>query len=205
MQETIRASRLGQSPQAPLACATDHVACSGAPARRRPQSYRSGTIAIPNDISIPEQRICERLGPLLREHAVGASLGDLRTAGNLLDSFELFLPQVLREVQDEWQHESLDGIYPLYFRKTAEREAELLGSALFITDQTFTPIHFRLQLSPELDRIAWLDLRLGEHTENGCRRDPYTQSNVACLSLFVAEGPESIDWFYHVGYGERES
>ena len=156
------------------------------------------------DISIPEQRVCERLGPLLREHSVGDSLGDLVTQRDLMASFEFFLPEVLREVHDEWQGESLDGVYPRYFRKTGEREAELLGLAIFISDQTLTPIHFRLQLSPAFDRVSWIDLRLGEHTEDGCRREPYGHAKVQGTMLHVAERFDSIDWFYHVGYGERD-
>ncbi len=77
--------------------------------------------------------------------------------------------------------------------------------AIFISDQTLTPIHFLLQLSPELDRTTWIDLRLGEHTDTGCRREPYGHSKVQGAMLHIAERFDSIDWFYHVGYGERDS
>ena len=157
------------------------------------------------DISIPEQRVCEGLGPLLRGHAAGDSLGDLPTCRDLMTSFEFFLPEVLREVHDEWRHESLDGVYPRWFRKTGDREAALLGLAIFISDQTLTPVYAELQLSPTFDRVAWVDLRLGEHTEKGCRREPYGHSKVQGSMLHVAERFDSIDWFYHVSYGERES
>lgn len=157
------------------------------------------------DISVPEQRVCERLAPLLREHEVGDSLGDLGTARELMTSFEFFLPEVLREVHEEWRYESLDGIYPRVFRKTAEREAELLGLAIFISDQTLTPVHFRLHLSPTFDRVAWIDLRLGERSESGCRREPYGYAKVQGTMLHVSERLDSIEWFYHVGYGERAS
>lgn len=155
------------------------------------------------DISVAEQRICERLKVLLRDHQVGDSLGDLVTERELMSAFEFFLPQVLCEAHNEC--DSLDGVYPKVFRKTGEREAELLGLALFISDQTLTPVHFRLQLSPTFDRVAWMDLRLGERTESGCRREPYGQAKVLGTMLHVAERFDSIDWFYHVGYGERES
>ncbi len=154
---------------------------------------------IVTDISVPEQKVCERLAPLLREHQVGDSLGEL------MASFEFFLPEVLREVHEEWRYESLDGIYPSIFRKTGEREAELLGLAIFISDQALTPVHFRLQLSPTFDRVAWIDLRLGECTESGCRREPYGHAKVQSTMLHVSERLDSIEWFYHVGYGERDS
>ena len=157
------------------------------------------------ETSVPEQRVCERLGPLLQEHAVGDSLGDLNTERDLLASFEFFLPEVLREIHREWQGESLDGVYPKVFRKTAEREVELIGLALFISDQTLTPLHVRLQLSPTFDRVSWIDLRLGEHTADGCRREPYCSSKAMGTMLHVSERLDSIDWFYHVGYGERDS
>ena len=120
-------------------------------------------------------------------------------------SFEFFLPEVLSEAHEEWRYESLDGVYPRIFRKTGEREAELLGLVIFVADQTLTPVHFRLQLSPTFDRVAWIDLRLGERTETGCRREPYGHAKVQGTILHVAERFDSIDWFYHVGYGERES
>ncbi|WP_442484218.1 hypothetical protein [Aeoliella sp. SH292] len=157
------------------------------------------------EISIPEQRVCERLGPLLREHSVGESLGDQLTAGDLMVSFEWFLPEVLREVHAEWRGEALDGIYPRFFRKIGDREAELLGLAIFISDQTLTPIHFCIQLSPNFDFVSWIELRLGEHTGTGCRREPYGSSKAQGTMLHVAERFDSIDWFYHVGYGERDA
>ena len=121
-----------------------------------------------------------------------------------MSAFAYFIPGVLRAVHDEWQHESLDGVYPRFFCKVGEREVELLGLAIFISDQTLTPVHIRLQLSPSFDKVSWIDLRLGERTEAGCHREPYTHAKVQGTMLHIAERLESIDWFYHVGYGERE-
>jgi hypothetical protein len=120
-----------------------------------------------------------------------------------MTSFEYFLPEVLREVHDEWEYESLDGVYPRWFRNMGDREAELLGLAIFISDQTVTPVYVELQLSPTLDRVAWIDLRLGEHTETGCRREPYRGAKVNGSMLHIAERFDSIDWFYHVSYGDE--
>lgn len=157
------------------------------------------------NISAPEQIVCERLAPLLREHQIGDSLGNVLPSRELMSALEFYLPEILREVHQEWQYESLDGMYPKIFRKTGEREAELLGLANFISDQTLTPVHFRLQLSPTYDRVAWIDLRLGEHTESGCRREPYGLAKVQGSMLHVYERFDSIDWHYHVGFGERDS
>ncbi len=157
------------------------------------------------EISVPEQRLCEHLAPLLRAHAVGDSIGDSTGEGYLFSSFEFFLPEILHEVHDEWRYESLDGVYPKVFRKTGVREIELIGLACFISDQTLTPLHVRLQLSPTYDRVSWVDLRLGERIGRGCRREPYRNSKTMGAMLHVAERLDSIDWFYHVGYGDRES
>lgn len=157
------------------------------------------------DISTPERRVCEYLTPILRELAVGESLGDASALRNLFTALEFFLPEVLREVHPEWQGESLDGVYAKIFRKTGDREIELIGLANFISDQTLTPLHLRLQLSAAHDRVSWIDCRLGEHTADGCRREPYGSSKVHGTMLHVVERLESIEWFYHVGYGERDS
>ena len=145
------------------------------------------------------------LAPLLRNHAVGDAIGAIPEGNYLFSSFEFFLPQVLREIHNEWRYESLDGVYPKTFRKTADREIELIGLALFISDQTLTPLHVRLQLSPDYDSVTWVDLKLGERIDGRCRREPYGSSKAAGTMLHTTERLDSIDWFYHVGYGERET
>ncbi len=98
----------------------------------------------------------------------------------------------------------LDGVYPREFCKTGEREVELVGLAIFISDQTLTPLYVQLQLSPQYDKVSWIDCRLGEHTESGLRREPYGLSKIQGTMLHVLERLESIDWYYHLAYGERQ-
>ena len=144
------------------------------------------------------------LTPLLRSHDVGDAI-DPRPDGNyIFSSLEFFLPEILREHHDEWRQESLDGLYPKVFRKTGEREIEFVGLAIFISDQTLTPIHLHLQLSLAHDRVSWIDLRIGERIGDKCRREPYSCSQTTGTMLYVAERLDSIDWYYHVGYGEHE-
>jgi len=158
------------------------------------------------DISVPEQRICELLTPLLRSHDVGDAIITPADDGYVFSPFEFFLPGVLREIHAEWRHESLDGIYPATFRKTANREIELIGLALFISDQRLTPLHLCLQLSPHYDCVSWIDVKLGERIGSKCRRDPYGNSKAfGNMLLHVSNRLDSINWFYHVGYGEREN
>ena len=156
-------------------------------------------------ISVPEQRVCELLTPLLRSHEVGDSIVPSSGDGYIFSSFEFFLPGVLREIHAEWLHESLDGIYPASFRKTGDREIELIGLALFISDQTLTPLHVRLQLSLDFDCVSWIDLKLGERIDGECRRDPYGSAKVSRAMLHVTNRLDSVDWYYHVGYGEYQS
>lgn len=65
-----------------------------------------------SDISRAEQVLCESLALILRTHAVGDAIGRLPEGNYLLSSFKLFLPQVLREIHDNWRYESLDGVLP---------------------------------------------------------------------------------------------
>jgi len=135
---------------------------------------------------------------------VGDAIGTLPEENYLLSSFQFFLPEVLCEIHGEWRYEGLDDVYPKVFTKTGDREIEFIGVANFITDQTLTPVHFRLQLSANCDRVSWIDLRLGEDTGRGCRREPYKSATVNGTMLHVVERLSSIDWYYHVGYGDWE-
>jgi len=95
--------------------------------------------------------------------------------------------------------------YPASFHKTGDRDIELAGLALFISDQTLTPLHLRLQLSSAYDCVSWIDLKLGERIDGKCRREPYDSSKAFGAMLHATNRLDSIDWFYHVGYGERET
>ncbi|GAB5407546.1 MAG: hypothetical protein Aurels2KO_57770 [Aureliella sp.] len=145
------------------------------------------------------------LSPLLASHSVGDPINPRPNNNYIFSSLEFFLPEILRERHKEWQHESLDGLYPKTFRKTAEHEIDFVGLTIFIPDQTFTPIHLQLQLSPDHDCVSWVDLRLGERIGNNCRREPYSRSQTTGTMFHVAERLGSIEWFYHVGYGERQT
>ena len=157
------------------------------------------------DISVPEQRVCEMLSPLLASHAVGDAIGPRPDGNYLFSSLEFFLPEVLRELHDEWQYESLDGLYSRVFHKTGEHEIELVGLTIFISDQTLTPIHLQLQLPPAHDRVSWINLRLGERIGDECRREPYSRAQTTGTMFHVVERLDTIEWFYHVGYGDCQT
>ena len=83
---------------------------------------------------------------------------------------------------------------PCFIRKTGDREIELIGLALFISDQTLTPLHVRLQLSLDFDCVSWIDLKLGERIDGECRRDPYGSAKVSGAMLHVTNRLDSVDW-----------
>jgi len=155
------------------------------------------------DASIAEQRVCEHLDGILAETSAGATFDDSDTFGDLLTALQFFIPEVLREIHDEWKGEGLDGIYSKVARKVGNHEIEIIGICCLISDQTLTPLHVRIQTSLAVDHVAWLDCRLGEHTGGGMRREPYSSSTVHGTMLHVVERLDSIDWFYQVGYGDR--
>ena len=116
-----------------------------------------------------------------------------------LSGLEFFLPEVLSEIH---AGESLDGIFPAVSRKTADREIEIVGLCVFIGDQTLTPLHLQMQIDATKDTVSRLEYWLGESTAEGMLRIPY-ESNWAKKLSALSDRLDSIDWTYHVGYGER--
>ena len=147
-------------------------------------------------ISTAERRVCEHLSHILADGLVGDAIDDADAFRNLLTALQFFIPEILREIHNEWKGESLDGVYPKIAKKTGGREIEIVGLCCLISDQTLTPLHIRIQTSAGADHVAWVDCRLGEHTGDGMRREPYGSSKVHGTMLHVVERLDSIDWFY---------
>jgi hypothetical protein len=130
------------------------------------------------------------------------------------EELQWFLPETLAGLHPEWCRESLDGLYPVVARKTAEREAEIFGLCLFISDQTLTPIHLRLQVAQAADALSWLECRVGERGVHvmrrkrgvhAMRRTPYDQLDAALKEIYVLDGNADIlDWVYEVTFGDRD-
>ncbi len=141
---------------------------------------------------------------VLADASVGDSIDDSDACRDLLAALQFFLPEVLGEIHKEWKlGEGLDGIYSAIAKKTADHEFEIIGLCCLISDQTVTPLHLCLQVSPSAECVTWVDCRLGEQTGTGIRREPYGSSKVHRTMLHVVQRLDSIDWFYHVGYGKR--
>ena len=157
-----------------------------------------------SEISKTESHTCVDLRPILDELPIGSRIPDSDLFRRALSGLEYFIPAVLGEVHDEWRDGDLDGIFPDVSLKTAERELEVIGLCIFIGDQGLTPIRLRLQLDATTDAISWLECWVGETTAEGMLRIPYTEESRWRNKLnSLSESVESIDWTYHVGYGER--
>lgn len=153
-------------------------------------------------MSKAEQNISRFLRARLKALPIEGAIEDRRIVRNL-GGLDFFIPQILREQHAEWKHESLDGVVPLYVRKTGELEVEIVGNCILISDQTVTPIYLRLQLDDVGERVAWLECRLGENENGTMKRVKYTSAWPIGSVLAIRDDPDAIEWSYHVSYGER--
>ena len=99
-----------------------------------------------------------------------------------------------------WKYESLDGVFTELAIKTAERQAEIAGLCILMSDQTLTSYHVRLRWASNVDEIEWLDCRLGEIRDGAMVRMPYNARRRVRWS--VADRLDSIEWQFHVGFGD---
>jgi hypothetical protein len=151
-----------------------------------------------------EQRIGRLLRAILANVPNSANIENAEHLQEVLVGLEFFIPEVLAELYPEWRHEGLDGVIPLVARKSAEREIEILGLCIIISDQTLTPIHLRLQVSTCTDEVSWLECQLGERGKHGMARMPYESLDRARNTLYALVGRHgSIEWVYKVTFGQR--
>ena len=108
-------------------------------------------------------------------------------------ALEYFLPEELG-----WRYESSDAFRFVVARKVAPDEAEFVGLALLISDQTWTPIHLGLRLSADSDRVASLDCRVGEPGDGagGLVRIPYGSGLADKVLHRLPDRVGAIDWVH---------
>jgi hypothetical protein len=151
-----------------------------------------------------EQAITRSLRVILPDLSIGENIPDSEQFRWVLSGLEWFIPEVLAEVYPEWETDSLDGIYPVLARKSGDGEAEIFGQCIFISDQTLTPLHLRLQISSDKDEISWLECRLGEKGEHGLVRTTYHHLSANRKRLHSLDGrADKIDWVYKVKFGQK--
>lgn len=142
---------------------------------------------------------------ILERIATGNSLEESDNLRNAMSAMEYFIPEVLQEIHKQWDGESLDGIFPLVTRKTGEREVEILGQCILISDQTLVPIYVAMQVHASEDKVNWLECRLGEKGLHGMVRIPYGSPSSNLKRLYsLEEDVNSIEWAYHVTYGKKD-
>lgn len=154
-------------------------------------------------VSRAEENIGQYLRTALADIEIGGFVEE-RCLTRELGGLDFFLPQVLREKYNFWKSESLDGVCPIYVQKLAERQVEIVGICILITDQTVTPIHLRMEVSADADSIQWLECRLGEKQPNGgMARVKYTSAWPLNSLLAIKQDPDAIEWCFAITYGER--
>jgi hypothetical protein len=145
-----------------------------------------------------ERVTSERLREILAPLTVGASIEQTQPFLEFQSALERFLPAELG-----WNHESFDAFQFVLAHKVALDEAEFVGLALLISDQSWTPIHLWLRLSPTSDQVTELECRVGEPGDGvaGLMRIPYGSRAVDKFLLRLNERLGSIQWVYRAARG----
>ena len=151
-------------------------------------------------VTTDERRLCQSLRDVLAPLNAEEAIPQSEQFREVLSDLEYFVPSLLVELHPEWQSIALDGIVPLFARKTANNAAEILGHCILISDQTLTPIHLRMQIAETEDEISWLECRVGQR---GMQRVPYERMVEASKVLYAMNSPiDEMDWVYRVVFGE---
>lgn len=147
-----------------------------------------------------ETRLAEALRAALDGVAVGDAILDSPHLPRVLSAWEWYLPAILREAHAEWgRGESLDGVFLEDARKIGDRQAEIAGQCILISDQTLTPYHVSIRVASAANEIESLDCKLGEVRNGEMARIPYASYHPKG-KYSVAGRLDVIQWKYHVGF-----
>ncbi|ADB17232.1 hypothetical protein Psta_2563 [Pirellula staleyi DSM 6068] len=156
-----------------------------------------------NQASGLEQRISEIIKKLSEQQGELHQFSD--GIPELLLSLEWYLPGILAEAHPEWEYQSFDGVYAVKILRPSPLEIHIFGAAILITTQTLVALDVLLEVDQAVDRILYLELRLGEDSPNGMLQYPYTKLNKLLNRIgSLKQNARSIRWAYHVGFGERK-
>jgi hypothetical protein len=153
------------------------------------------------DSSGAVERLSSQLAANLREIIQGVSVGgnfEVCPGSDICHCLELFLPQELRARYPEWKGESLDGVFVARATKTSRSGAELIGTAVLISDQTATP--FALELAEASGRVAIRRLGIGEAGGGALGISGPPANSDAARRLFegILNRIDAVDWVYVV-------
>lgn len=146
-----------------------------------------------------EEVAASSLSKLLAEIDIGDRLPDSDEFGSLELALERFLPEVLGEAHRlHWGREAFDGFCFAVAKKSSDCEAEFLGLGLIMSDQTWTPIRARLEVSTREDSISWVSCDVGDGGAGGKRmtRLPADSNRVGKLLHLVEHRANEIEWAF---------
>ena len=152
-------------------------------------------------INNSEQKYSGVLRAILNQSLTGKEIEESSKFKYFLGWMERFIPAMLREVYPQWKFESIDAFRSAQIQRNGENEIEYLGLCLLISDQTWTPIHFRIRVSSQGDKIDYFQCCLGKQGDGqlGIERIPYHYSKVAYKQLnSLIESYNSIKWVYKI-------
>lgn len=145
-----------------------------------------------------EYRLSQSVHTILAGLPVGADVTRYVQSADVPTDLERLIPDLLHGVQD-WTDEGLDGVLPLLALKTGNREMDLVGHCILISDQSVAPLRVRLRVSRLGTGIEWFECKLGQRGERGMIRSPYGEFPASKqLLAAIAGGVEQIEWAYAV-------
>lgn len=151
--------------------------------------------AVPSDLM---QLAASQAAGYLSEVSVGSPL-PLDSSADLFDTLELLLPEILRRRHPEWASESLDGFTIASAVKVDEMSAEIVGTAILMSDQAVTPFELYV-LVTESGAFRGLRIRMGEAGGGPLGISGPVWGSRAARAMLMAIKPRvvSVDWIYDV-------
>ncbi|QDU81621.1 hypothetical protein Pla110_33640 [Polystyrenella longa] len=132
----------------------------------------------------------------------------IHSGGVPMDSFneistdlEFFLTELLIAVYPEWKQDSLDGIELTHCLVTDQNNCSMLGLVWLIRDQKTVPMLMEIKTDWSGEKILWCECRIGESGSEGMLRMDYPRLIKKLYSIVDAKN--SINWAYHLAYGDR--
>ena len=141
---------------------------------------------------------CQSLRAALAPLAVGSFIEPSEDRRSFESALEFLIPARLQDEYRWWRYESFDGFLFTVARKVGPHEAEFVGLCLLISDQSWTPLHLRLRVSPDDDALDSMECKVGEVGEGngGMVRTPYGSTRESKVLHSVAQRLDSIPWAY---------
>lgn len=146
-------------------------------------------------------RLSAQLAAELRELLDGLPVGshfEVHPGADICYCLELFLPRAIREQHAEWEKESLDGIFVARATKTGPTTAELVGTAILISDQAVTPFVVELGAAEVGGAVALQRLDLGEPGAGplGISGPPANSKDAQRLLATLLDRLDEVAWSY---------